>query len=217
MSDGLVSQGTVLEMATGSGGAKTITAMALGNPTILTAAAHGLSNGDVVTLANFAGDDAADINSQVCVVKNVTTNTFAVDVDTTGKTITDNTDAATATPVAWTEIAEVTDWDGPSGTAQVIDMTYLTATAKHKKPGIPDEGQFTLSINWIPTDAGQQAVATARAEQAEKNFKVTYEDGSTQTFAGYVLGFSTSGAVDGKVAGSITIEITGAVTTTPAA
>lgn len=215
MSDGLVSQGTVLEMATGSGGAKTITAMALGNPTILTAAAHGLSNGDVVTLSAFTGANAALMNDKVVVVKNVTTNTFAVDIDTTGKTIVGT--AAKATPVEWTEIAEVTDWDGPSGTAQVIDMTYLTATAKHKKPGIPDEGQFTLSINWIPTDAGQQAVATARAEQAEKNFKVTYEDGSTQTFAGYVLGFATSGGVDNKVAGSITIEITGAVTTTPAA
>lgn len=215
MSDGLVSQGTVLEMGTGSGGAKTVSAIALGNPTILTSTAHGLANGDVVTLSAFAGVDAATINAQVCVVKNVTTNTFAVDVDTTGKAITGT--AAKATPVAWTEIAEVTDWDGPSGTAQVIDMTYLTAAAKHKKMGLPDEGQFTLSINWIPTNAGQQAVATARAEQAEKNFKVTYEDGSTQTFAGYVLGFATSGGVDNKVAGSITIEITGAVTTTPAA
>jgi hypothetical protein len=215
MSDGLVSQGTKLEMGTGAGGAVTTVTAAVGYPTIITKASHGLTNGTVVTLSAFAGASAALMNDKVVVVKNVTKNTLAVDIDTTGGTLTASN--GTLTPVAWTEIAEVTDWDGPSGTAQVIDMTYLTATAKHKKPGIPDEGQFTLSINWIPTDAGQQAVATARAEQAEKNFRVTYEDGSTQTFAGYVLGFATSGGVDNKVAGSITIEITGAVTTTPAA
>ncbi len=59
------SQGTKIEMGTGSGGAETITAIALGNPTILTSAAHALANGDIVTLSNFGGDDAGDINGQL--------------------------------------------------------------------------------------------------------------------------------------------------------
>jgi len=88
------SQGTKIEMGTGSGGAETITAIALGNPTILTSAAHVLVNGDIVTLSNFGGDDAGDINGRVCIVSHVTTDTFAVNFDSTGKTITDNTDAA---------------------------------------------------------------------------------------------------------------------------
>lgn len=209
---GIESQGTKLEIASGTSGAKTITAMALGNPTILTSASHGLTNGDVVTLANFAGDDAALLNSQVAVVEFATTNTFAVAIDTTGKTITDNTDAATATPASYTEVGEITDFDGPSGSAAVIDMTHLQSTAKEKKAGLPDEGQFTLSMNFCPDDSGQLACIAARKARTEKTFKITYSDDSTQTFDGYVLGFSSSGGVDGKVSGKITIEITGEVT-----
>lgn len=205
------SQGTKIEMGTGSGGAVTITAMALGNPTILTAVAHGLSNGDVVTLANFGGDDAADINAEVCVIKNVTTDTFAVDVDTTGKTITDNTDAATATPVAWTAIGEVTDFSGPDGTASEIDITHLQSTAKEFLMGLPDEGSISLSINWAPADTGQLAVKAARKARTKKDFKITYSDKSTASFKGYVMGLSTDAAVDDKVNGSITLRVTGEV------
>jgi len=204
------SQGTKIEMGTGSGGAKTVSAIALGNPTVLTSTAHGLANGDVVTLSAFAGADAATINAQVCVVKNVTTDTFAVDVDTTGKTITG--DAAAATPVAWTEIGEITDFSGPDGTANEIDTTHLGSTAKEFLMGLPDEGSISLSINWEPSDTGQQAVIAARKARTEKDFKITYSDSSTATFKGYVLGLSSSGAVDGKIDGSITIRITDEVT-----
>lgn len=204
------SQGTKIEIGTGSGGAKTITDIALGNPTILTCAGHGLANGDVVTLSAFAGDDAATINAQICVVKNVTTNTFAVDVDTTGKAITGA--AAAATPVAWTEIGEVTDFSGPDGTANEIDTTHLRSTAKEFLMGLPDEGNISLSMNWAPTDTGQIAAIAARKARTEKDFKITYSDDSTATFKAYVLGLSSGAGVDSKVNGSMTLRITGEVT-----
>lgn len=206
------SQGFLLEMETGSGGAVTLTDITVGYPTILTKEDHGLANGDVVTLANFAGDNEADINGVVAIVQYATDDTFAVDVDTTGKTITDNTDTATATPKALTEIGEVIDWNGPSGSAAEIDCTYLRATAKKYMMGLPDEGQWTLNINWEPTDLGQQAAKAARIAREKKSFKATYSDDSTATFDGYVLNVSSSGSVDGKVNGSITIRIDGEVT-----
>ena len=203
------SQGTKIEMGTGTGGAKTVSGIALGNPTILTATAHGLANGDVVTLSAFEGADAADINAQVCVVKNVTADTFAVDVDTTGKTITGA--AASATPVEWTEIGEVTDFSGPDGTANEIDTTHLQSTAKEYLMGLPDEGSISLSINWAPVDTGQLAVKAARKARTKKDFKITYSDKSTASFKGYVMGLSTDAAVDDKVNGSITLRVTGEV------
>ncbi len=207
------SQGTTIEISSGAGGAETITVMTLSHPTILTSVAHALVNGDVVTLADFAGADAADLNGETPVVSHVTTDTFAVSIDTTGQTITDNSDAATATPNAWTEIGEVNTWDGPSGSAAMYETTHLGSTAKEKQIGLPDEGQVTLSINWIQdSDAGQQAAAAARTARTTRNFKITFSDASTATFAGYVLGLTSSGGVDDKVAGSITIEISGAVT-----
>ena len=207
------SKGTTLEISGGAGGAETITEMTLSNPTILTSVAHALENGDVVTLADFAGVDAAVLNGETPVVQFVTTDTFAVPIDTTDETITDNADAATATPSAWIAIGEIATWDGPGGSASMYETTHLGSTAKEKMIGLPDEGQITLSGNWeLDTDAGQQAAATARLAGTEKNFRLTFSDASTGTFAGFVLGLASSGGVDDKVANSITIEITGAVT-----
>ncbi len=206
------SQGTVIAISSGAGGAETVTVIDVGYPTILTTVAHGLVNGDVVTTANFAGADAADLNNIVSVVGFVTADTYAIPIDTTGQDVTDNADAATATPVAFTAIGEVNTWDGPSGSAAMYETTHLASTAKEKQIGLPDEGQVTLSINWLQnTDVGQQEAATARTARTTRYFRITFSDASTATFTGYVRGLTSSGGVDDKVAGSITIEITGAV------
>ena len=202
------SQGTKLEISGTSGSAVTGCTPADGYPTVITRASHGLSDGDVITLSGVAGDNADDLN-KVWVVKYATTNTFAVDCDSTG--FTEMGSAAVATPLAWLEIGEVTDWDGPGGSATMYETTHLQSTAKEKKIGLMDEGQLTLSINWEPTDTGQQAARDARAARSEKSFKLTYSDDSTATITGYVMGMSSSGGVDNKVGGSITIEISGPV------
>lgn len=200
------SQGTKIEIGTGTGTAVSTVTAAVGYPTIITKASHGLNDGDVVTLSDFAGENAALLNGKTVVIKNVTENTLAFDIDTTGKTLTAAN--GTLTPVEWTAIGEVTDFSGPDGTASEIDTTHLLSDAKEYLMGLPDEGNFTLSINWEPTDVGQAAAIAARKARAEKNFKVTYSDDSTATFKGYILGLSSSGAVDGKIDGSITIRIT---------
>jgi hypothetical protein len=204
------SQGTVLSMDAGGGSAVTITSLAVGYPTIFTKASHGLTSGTVVTLSGFTGDDAALLNGKTVVVQFPTTNTFAVAIDTTGKTIS----PGTATPLTYVEIGEVTDWSGPGGSAAVIDKTHLQSTAKEKLIGLPDEGQFTFSLNCEFDDVGQTAFRTARADRTRKHFKVDYADSTTQSFYGYALSFSTSGAVDDKVKASATIEIDGEVITT---
>jgi len=84
----LEAQGAKLEMETGTGNPVTTVTAAVGYPTIITKNAHGLSNGDVVATSAFAGASAALINGLTLVVKNVTTNTLALDVDTTGGSLT---------------------------------------------------------------------------------------------------------------------------------
>jgi hypothetical protein len=206
------SQGAKLEISGSSGAAvETMTATA-GYPTLLTKENHGLTDGTIGTLSAFAGADAGLMNDKVVTVKYATDDTFCVDIDTTLKTLTAAN--GTITPLAYLEVGEITDFDGPSGSASVIDTTNLQSTAKEKLMGLPDEGQFSLTINRQPDDAGQLAVSAARKARTEKNFKLTLSDGSVLSFAGYVLGDTWSGGVDGKVSGSITIEISGAVSLT---
>ncbi|MCK9351020.1 MAG: hypothetical protein M0P44_07360 [Clostridiales bacterium] len=212
MSDMTEAQGTKLEMSTGTGSAVTITDITLANPTILTAAAHGLSNGDVVTAASFAGDDAASINGNTYVVMYKTDDTFAIALDSTDLTITDNTDSATMTPESYTEIGNILDWDNPSDTKNMIDFTTLESTRQEERPGMPRNVDLTFNLNWTSDDAGLLAAETARANDTLKTFKITYSDNSAHTFTGYVTGITNSGAVDDKVASSITIHRTGDLT-----
>lgn len=209
----LASQGTTLEIGTGSGSAVTITVIGLGNPTILTSVAHGLSNGDVVAMASFAGDDAASINGNSYVVQFETDDTFAIDLDSSALTITDNTDSATATPVTWTTVGEVIDMDRAAGERADIETTHLTSTAKEYMLGLKDSGNFTFSLNWLFSDAGQTALIAAEGSDDEYDFKVTYPSTDTMTFSGYVKSVTgPSLGVDDKLNGSATIRISGDVT-----
>jgi hypothetical protein len=153
-SSAISAQGSVLAIGTGSGSPVTITGVAVGNPTIITSAAHGFNNGDVVALAGLTGTDAALLNGQTVSVRNKTTNTYAVYIDTTGKTI---TASGTATPQTYTNVANVKDFSGFDGAASELDRTNLDSTAKEFILGLTDPGQLTFNIDYDGSNAGHIA------------------------------------------------------------
>lgn len=119
------------------------------------------------------------------------------------------------------EIGEVQSFSGiGGGSASVIDVTHLKSTAKEKRVGLADEGQISLEMNYVPTDAGQLLVKSARTSQGEADIKIELADGSTSgttfEFKAYVLSFGKSGGVDDIIKASATLEISGAVTETAA-
>jgi allophanate hydrolase subunit 1 len=95
----------------------------------------------------------------------------------------------------------------------VIDITNLSSTAHEKLMGLPDEGQFTIDINYDPDNAAHIALRNARKTRTRVEFQVTLTDSTATmlTFWGYVLGFAISGGVDKQVTASITVEIDGPV------
>jgi len=208
--DMLESQGTKLEMSSGSGDAITGMTATVGYPTLLTSESHGLSDGDVGDLSAFAGTDAADMNGETVIVKYASTNTFSVDIDTTGKTLTAAN--GTITPQTYTEIGSIQDWDLAGDTHNMIDFTALGSTRAEEKPGIPRGSAMTFSMNWTSDDTGLLAAEVARAAKTLKTWRVTYSDDAVHTFTGYVTAISDSGGGDDKVSGSITIHRVGALT-----
>lgn len=209
MTNATAAQGTVLKIGTGSGGAKTITGVTLGAITEIISTAHGLAVGDVITLASIGG--TTQLNGLSPMIIAVEANSIFVNIDSSAFSA--YTSGGTATPVTWTSVGEIADFDGPGGSASIIDVSHLSSTRKEKLIGLPDSGQFTFSLNRVFSDTGQQALATAWGNRQLKNFQVTYPDTTVQTFSGYVMSFPSSGAVDDKIGGSVTIEITGEVTT----
>lgn len=114
--------------------------------------------------------------------------------------------------VAVGQVVSITDLRG--GNATVIDVSNLASTRKEKRMGLPDEGQISLTLQYDPDDTQQTLLETKRDGRLLSNFQVALADSppTTFTFQGYVLTFGLGIAVDDVVMGSVTVEITGAVT-----
>lgn len=206
-STAISSQGSTLKVATGTGSAISITAVAEGNPTVLTSAAHGLSNGDVVTISGSTAP--AGLNGQF-VVMFCTANTFAIALDTTGGASFAGT--TTATPVQWTQVGNFKTIKGFDGKTTIIDVTNLSSTAKEKRAGLIDPGQFAFDADIDLSDAGQAAIRAFQVSSSVANYKLTLPNARTATFAALVESTPWDGGVDKVLSTTITLEITGAVT-----
>ena len=119
-----------------------------------------------------------------------------------------------AVPESFAIVGEITNFDGPGGSASVIDVTTLQSLAKEKRMGLQDEGQFTFQMNLDPSDVQQAGLRTDRANRTLRNFRLRLTDVSNTTllFSAFVLEFKINGAVDQVVKASVTLEISGAVT-----
>lgn len=209
-STAISSQGSVLQVSGGSGSAVSITGIVLGYPTIIDATAHGLSNGDVVTFAGVGGTTA--LNGQQCVVENVTTNTFAVNVNTLGGSAW--TSGGTATPVTWVPVGNFKTIKGFDGKTAKLDKTNLSSQAKEYAAGLIDPGNFSFDVDVDMTDAGQLALQGYRAASTTVSYKLILPNTHTATFSGFVESFPWDGGVDKLLSATVNIIITGPVTYT---
>ena len=63
----------------------------------------------------------------------------------------------------YTQVKGVNSFSGlGGGSAAVIDTTDFDSTAKEKSMGLPDEGQCSIGMIFLPKDAGQLAMRAAR-------------------------------------------------------
>ena len=110
-------------------------------------------------------------------------------------------------------IGEVVSFNGPGGSASIIDVTHLGSTRREKRMGIADEGQLSFDVNLVPGNAGQIALRTDRDSRTEREVILTLTDATntTLTFNAYCTQFSIQGSVDNKIQASVTLEITGEV------
>jgi len=209
-SSAISAQGSILQIATGTGGAKTITAAAIGFPTIFTSTAHGLSNGDVVAIASLVGTISA-MNGASYVVKNVTANTFAVEYNSLTLAY---TSGGTATPTTYTAIKNVKSYSGFDGQATEIESSNMASTAKEFLLGLTDYGNFQIDFDLDNSDAGQLALRASAVAGTAKTYKLILPSGSTPTatFTAYAKSMPVNGAVDALVKSSSQLRISGAVT-----
>lgn len=200
-------QGSTLQIGnSGAGSPVTMTSVTAGFPTILIKTAHGLNPGDVVTISGTVGAPAL---LGTFAIRDVNANSFSIDVDTTGATITGTT---VATPATWTTINNFKSFTGFDGQLTEIDASNLSSTAKEYITGLVDSGQMSIVIDLDNGSAGHLAMRTSHAGSTLKPYKLTLPDSHTATFNAYVKKFPVDGGVDKIVGSSIDLRISGAVT-----
>ena len=206
----LKAQGMTLHIGTGDGTAKNITALSKAFRAEVTSNAHGLAKGDRVTFAAVGG--MTEINGLTGTVIDSGLNTFVVDIDS--RAFTTYTSGGTATGVTWTKVNECKDISAGGASVNEIDVTDLDSTGKEFFPGLADNGDLSLEINYLPSDAGQAAIRTAFEASEIKDYKITSPQGTTYTFEALVKNFPTipKASVDGVQSGSISFKISGSVT-----
>lgn len=119
-----------------------------------------------------------------------------------------------ASPNAYVSIANVTSFQGPSGSRSVLDATVLSSSGKDKAVGLPDYGQVTFEFNFAAADTVLIDVWDSFIAGSLQAFKIAFSDSPTTefTFSAYVLSMSYSASQDDLVRGSCTLEISGTVT-----
>jgi len=138
---------------------------------------------------------------------------MATGINTAGTKLEINTTAST-----YVQVKGFRDFSGlGGGSAAVIDTTDFDSAAKEKSMGLPDEGQVSINVIFLPKDAGQSAVRAARGTRAATKFRLTLSDGTKYDFTAFVLTFERTGSQDDVVQASANLEVTGAVTETAAA
>lgn len=119
------------------------------------------------------------------------------------------------TGTSYAQVKGFTDFSGlGGGSAAVIDTTDFDSTAKEKGMGLPDEGQVSINLIYLPKDVGQQTMRAARGTRALTKFRLTLADGTKYEYSAFVLTFERGGASDEVVKASANLEISGSVTET---
>lgn len=200
-------QGLTLKIGT-TASAKTITAITKANPGVITSTAHGLTNGQVIGVSGVVG--MTEINGLYGVVVNATTNTFSLaGINTTAFSTYTSGGSATPTQV---QVGNLVSVPLPGGQKSELEVTNLDSTSKEFIAGLRDNGQATVNFHSDPSDIGQQVLRSSFAASGSiaSNFVITFANGKTRSFNGFVMNFGEPQiGVDQVLTGAATIRVTG--------
>ena len=112
----------------------------------------------------------------------------------------------------------VESWTIDATARNEIDTTCLLDTSKTYRFGLKDNGSITAEMYYSNDGAGLTLLKASYDSSDPYYFEVEYSDtagttGTIKSFQGYVVNYSETGAKDDVVRFSVTIKISGDVTT----
>jgi len=112
--------------------------------------------------------------------------------------------------LTFTNIAEVTEAGEFGRTYNLVTHMPIGDRRTVKRKGSFNDGQMTLQLARVTSDAGQTAVIAALDSDNDHAFEVELQDGTKLNFLAQVLSYTTNvGNVDQITGSTVTVEITG--------
>lgn len=120
--------------------------------------------------------------------------------------------------VTYTSFGCVESWSLDTAGRNEIDTTCLLDSAKSFKYGLKDNGTVTCEMFYAPAGEGQVLLEASYSSDTPFYFEIEYSDtggttGTIKSFQGYVTTYSQNGAKDDVVRQSVSIKLSGDVTT----
>lgn len=112
----------------------------------------------------------------------------------------------------FTNVGQITDWDGFDEKSKVIDITTLDDDYSEKDGGaVIDSGATGMDLLYDQANTNITALRTGLG--TKKNFKLILSNGTTQfAFAAVITGFKVMGKKDDKVRAKVSLDVSGAIT-----
>lgn len=114
-----------------------------------------------------------------------------------------------------TTIGELRDITPPPLTRSEFDVTNQNDSDDSYVVGVRRKGALAFAINFLQSGEATHGTASGGLMYAYTNktldvYKITFPDGATWSFSGYVTNIAVHAPVDGALAADVTIRPTGA-------
>ena len=111
-------------------------------------------------------------------------------------------------------IGEVTSINVSGFGLSAVESTNIAATTKTFLPGIISPGTISCDFLSDGGNAGQDLIKSTVTARTAIAFSIASADGSTFSGSSIITGYDYKAAVDGIITGSVTLQVTGALTIT---
>lgn len=103
--------------------------------------------------------------------------------------------------------------EGPESSIEVVDKTPMNSRHVRKRPSqISDSGSVEATAFWDPNEPTHAAIYASRDDSPTVEWVLTYSDGTTHTFDGFVTSVKIEGLEkEGETMLAFSVEIDGDV------
>lgn len=118
--------------------------------------------------------------------------------------------SAVADGLAYVDLAVIVkDIDMQGGQKDEHETTTLASEAKEYTGGLSDSGTVTLNGNFVPGDAGHEALMAAEADGKTRAFRSVLKSGRRIRWLGFVKQYTWKAAAGGVLQGTFNVKLSG--------